>query len=106
MLNCWIAAMWLWIAARGRGWAGVTRSHAFRGLIPHFGYAERVGFRRFRSIEYRPPKGRLWSREDMFVFFRGYYLVTHFQIVSTRRWETKEQALADIYFGKRHEPGN
>ena len=78
MLNCWLVAMWLWIQFRGHGWAGVRRSHAFKGMIPHFGYAERTGFRRYRSIEYIPPKSKLWS--------------------AVHTWATKEQALADYYF--------
>jgi len=64
MLNCWLVAMWLWLQTRGHHYAWIRRSHAFAGLIPHFGYSERVGLRRFRSIEYRPPKGRRWRPDD------------------------------------------
>lgn len=98
MLNCWIIAMWLWLQSRGHSYAWIRRSHSFFGLIPHFGHSERIGFRSFRSIEYIPPKGRLWSRDDLALIFHGHYAVTHFRIVSVRRWATKEQALADHYF--------
>ncbi|MBP6070698.1 MAG: hypothetical protein KA507_02935 [Candidatus Accumulibacter sp.] len=98
MLNCWLVAMWLWIQFRGHGWAGVRRSHSFKGLIPHFGYAERTGFRRYRSIEYIPPKSRLWTSEDMALIFSGRYVVVHYKAIAVHTWVTKEQALADYYF--------
>jgi len=102
-MNCWIVAMWLWLAAGGHPYSWVRRSHAFRGLIPHFGYSERTGFRYYRSIEYRPPKNRLWTEEDLGIVFSGEFVVTHYRLIAVRRWETKEQALADHYFGKHHE---
>ena len=102
-LNCWVVAMWLWLSYHGHTYAWIRRSHAFWGLIPHFGHAERLGFRMFRSIEYRPPKGRRWTTDDFVLAFNGHYLVVHYKVVSVRRWATKEQALADHYF-KRQEP--
>lgn len=103
MLNCWLVAMWLWLHAHGKTYAWVRRSHAFFGLLPHFGHAERTGLRSFRTIEYRPPKGRRWSRDDCVLFFSGHYVVTHFRIIAVNRWATKEQALADHYFSKTRE---
>jgi len=100
MLNCWFVAMWLWLHTLGKQYVWLRRSHFFRGLLPHFGYSERTGLRRFRSIEYRPPKNRLWTRDDFGLVFLGHYVVTHYQIVSVRRWATREQALADHYFPK------
>lgn len=100
-LNCWVVAMLIWLQYHARSYAWVRRSHSFFGLIPHFGVAERVGFRSFRSIEYRPPKGRLWSLDDFFLCFSGTYLVVHYEVVAVRRWESKEQALADLYFANR-----
>ena len=100
MLNCWIVAMWMWAHTLGKQYVWIRRSHAFLGLIPHFGYSERVGLRRFRSIEYRPPKGRLWSKDDLAIAFFGHYVVVHYEVVAVRRWATKEQALADHYFHK------
>ena len=97
-LNCWIVAMWIWLAARGHTYAWIRRSHAFFGLVPHFGHAERLGFRVFRSIEYRPPKNRRWTKDDFVLAFSGYYLVVHYRVIAVRRWENKEQALADYYF--------
>jgi len=99
-LNCWIVAMWLWLAASGKTYVWIRRSHAFYGLIPHFGHSERLGLRRFRSIEYRPPKGRRWTKDDFVLAFSGHYIVTHYRIVAVRRWATKEQALADHFFPK------
>lgn len=99
-LNCWIVAMWLWLSAHGKTYIWLSRAHAFRGLIPHFGHSERLGLRYFRSIEYRPPKNRLWSADDLILIFNGHYVVTHYRIVAVRRWATKEQALADHYFPK------
>ena len=54
----------------------------------------------FRSIEYRPPKGRRWSQDDFVLAFAGHYVVVHHEIVAVRRWATKEQAIADKYFPK------
>ena len=76
----------------------MRRSHAFKGLIPHFGYAERTGFRRYRSIEYIPPKSRLWTADDMALIFSGRYVVVHYKAIAVHTWVTKEQALADYYF--------
>ena len=98
MLNCWIVAMWLWLQFHGHGWAGVRRSHSFLGLVPHFGYAERTGFRRYRSIEYIPPKSKLWTADDMALIFSGRYVVVHYEAIAVHTWATKEQALADHYF--------
>ena len=98
MLNCWIVMLWLWMEGKGMSYAWIRRSHAFKGLIPHFGVSERVGFRRFRSIEYRPPKGRRWSKDDYVIAFSGRYVVVHYKVVAVRCWATKEQAVADHYF--------
>ncbi len=101
MLNCWIVAMWLWIQSRGRSLLWIRRSRASSGTLPHFGTVDRTGFRSFRSIEYIPPKNRLWSRQDKGILFCGHYVVEHYRLISVRRWATKEQALADIYFGQK-----
>lgn len=97
MLNCWLVAMWLWIQSRGRSVVWVLRSRHSFGLLPHFGIGERLGFRSFRSIEYVPPRRRLWSRQDKGLLFCGHYVVKHYKLVSVRRWATKEQAMADHY---------
>jgi hypothetical protein len=99
-LNCWLVAMWLWLHGHGRTYIWLRRSHIFLGLIPHFGQSERMGLRAFRSIEYRPPKNKRWSLDDFVLAFAGHYVVTHYRIVAVRRWATKEQALADIYWPK------
>lgn len=106
LLNCWLVAMWLWLQSHGKQYAWLRRSHAFNGLIPHFGYSERTGLRRFRSIEYRPPKGRLWSEDDLGLIFSGHYVVIHHEIIAVRRWATREQALADHYFPKNKKAKN
>lgn len=90
--------MWLWMASHGRQYSWVTRSHSFRGLIPHFGFAERIGLRRYRSIEYRPMKGPA----SFVLAFHGHWVVTHYQLISVRRHASKELAMADFYLkGKR-----
>lgn len=100
MLNCWLVAVWLWLLSYGKTYIWLRRSHAFFGLIPHFGHAERMGLRKFRSIEYCPPKGKRWSKDDFVIAFAGHYVVVHYKVMAVRRWATKEQALADIYFPK------
>jgi len=34
------------------------------------------------------------------IAFAGHYVVTHYKIMAVRRWATREQAIADIYFPK------
>jgi len=99
MANCWLVAMWLWFMSHCRSYAWITRSHSFRGLIPHFGTAERAGWRYLRIIEYVPPKHDLWTPKNWLLLFDGTYRVWHVRVVSVRRWATKEQALADFYLG-------
>ena len=100
LLNCWIVAMWLWAATHCKQYAWVRRSHAFAGLIPHFGFAERNGWRHLRAIEYVPPKNRRWSKDDFVIGFAGHYRVWHFRVEAVRSWATKEQAMADLYWRK------
>lgn len=52
-----------------------------------------------RAIEYIPPKRDLWTRRNKLILFDGTYRVWHFRVAAVRRWATKEQALADIYWG-------
>lgn len=99
MLNCWLVAMWFWAVGHCRQYAWIRRSHSLRGYIPHFGYAERTGWRWMRTVEYVPPKGRRWTRDDFVIAFNGHYIVRHYRLMSIRRWATKEQAIADVYFG-------
>lgn len=101
MLNCWIVAMWLWLLSHGRRYLWVIRSHSFRGLIPHFGVAERCGWRYLRAIEYIPPKSKLWTSKNVLIAFDGSYRVWHFRVEAVRRFATKEQALMDFYLGRR-----
>lgn len=74
-LNCWFVAMYLWLASRARGYAWVRRSKSFRGLIPHFGYAEEMAGHLI-VIEYVPPAGRPWTLENKVIVFRGRYKVS------------------------------
>ena len=98
-LNCWIVAMYFWMRSRGKDYAWIRRSHAFAGLIPHFGYAQPAGWRHLKIVEYIPPKGLRWKRGgDWVIFFPGHYRVIHLRVTSVRRWDTKEQAAADYYF--------
>ncbi len=98
--NCWIVAMWLWAASEMKSYAWIRRSYAFLRAIPHFGVAEAIGWRYLRTIEFIPPKRRLWTRKNWLLCFEGSYRVCHFRLVAVRRWATKEEALADLYWGK------
>ena len=98
LANCWIVAMWLWLAGGMRGYAWIRRSFAFRRMLPHFGTGEAIGWRHVRIVEYVPPKSRLWSRENVLVLFRGEYRVWHLRAVSVRRYDSMAAALADIYW--------
>lgn len=99
LTNCWLVAMWIWIAGWCRGYAYVRRSYSFRGLLPHFGTAASVGWRYLRAIEYVPPKRQLWTDKNILFLFSGHYRVWHFRVMSVRRWATREQAMADYYHG-------
>jgi len=70
-------------------------------MLPHFGYAERSGLRYFRSIEYRPPKNRKWTRDDIVFLFNGYYAVVHYRVFHVSRHATMAEALKAYYFGER-----
>lgn len=104
LANCWLVAMWFWFVGHCRQYAWVRRSHAFHGLIPHFGIAERAGWRTLRIIEYVPPKRALWTRRNCLVLFEGHYRVWHVRVAAVRRWATREQALADHYRGNTRVP--
>lgn len=97
MLNCWLVAMWLWLLGHCRQYAWIRRSHAFRGLIPHFGFAEQCGWRYLRVIEYIPPKRVLWSRRNLLFAFDGCYRVWHFRLQAVRKHPTKAMALNDFW---------
>lgn len=93
--------MWFWLSGRGLQWIGLRRAHAFGGKIPHFAYGDRYGFRRYRSIELRPPKNKRWSRDDFVILFNGEWIVCHYKLVAINRWPTKEMAEHDFYLGRK-----
>lgn len=96
MSNCLLVAALLWLSSRCREYAIMRRSRAFFGLIPHFLYGARSGWRYVRVIEYIPPKNMRW-RSDYVILYPGTYRVLHLRVQAIRRWATKEQALADYY---------
>lgn len=92
-LNCWLVAMWLWWTRRhARNYAWVRRSEAFGGLIPHFGYAELTEDGHLLVIDYIPPKGRLWSKDNFILAFKGSYRATLFHRESSRTFQTLTEA--------------
>jgi hypothetical protein len=98
LANCWLVAMWLWLATACKSYAWIRRSHAFRGRIPHFGFADVVSWKHLRVIEYIPPKKHLWTRRNLLLLFEGEYRVWHFKVVAVRRWNTHAEAMADHGF--------
>lgn len=95
LLNCWLAAMWIWIAGHCRHYVWVTRSHSFRGKVPHFGNADARRWRSLRVIEYIPPKRELWTPRNKLILFDGEYRVWHLRLVAVRRFKHRNQALED-----------
>lgn len=95
-LNCWLVAMWIWVASRMRALVWTRRSLHFGGLVPHFGTAHRSGWRRGFVVEYIPPKGALWSRRNVLVLFDGRYRVWELRAVRCRSVRTLREALALI----------
>lgn len=67
--------MFLWAASRARGYAWVRRSKSFRGLIPHFGYAEELNDHLI-IVEYVPPEKQLWTLKNLVIVFQGQYKAT------------------------------
>ena len=93
-LNCMIAALWIWVAGRCRGYLWTRRSLSFKGFIPHMGVALRSGFRRLAVVEYIPPK-RL-SVKNFVLLFRGTWRVWHINVISVRRFKTKREAVLSV----------
>ena len=88
--------MWIWAVGHCRQYAWIRRSHAFRGLVPHFGYAEQGGWRYLKVVEYVPPKRKLWTKDNLLIGFRGTYRVWHFRLVAVERYATKTAAMGGI----------
>lgn len=88
LLNCWIVAIWLWAASRGRALIWMRRSLHFRGVIPHAGTCHHAGRRRMRMVEYIPCKAALWSRRNFVFLFDGTYRVWEFRAVRVRRFSS------------------
>ena len=86
LLNCWIVAIWLWVASRGRALLWMRRSLHFRGLIPHAGTVHHAGFRRLFMTEYIPSK----SVAEFAPLFQGRYRVWEFRAVRVRRFQTMQ----------------
>lgn len=92
LLNCWIVAIWLWVASRGRALIWMRRSLHFRGLIPHSGTIQHAGWRRLYLTEYIPFKAKLWTRDNLVLLFAGRYRVWEFRAVRCRSFRT----MADV----------
>ena len=71
----------------------VRRSHAFHGLIPHFGIAERTAGAPCRIIEYVPPKRASGLAATAWCCSRGIIASGMLRVAAVRRWATREQAL-------------
>lgn len=97
-MNCWFAAMWFWVQSWGLHYAWIRRSHAFKGMFVHFGFAERMGWRYLKIIEYIPPHNQRWTKKDMVFSFEGTYRVWHLRLYAVRRFASREQAMADKYW--------
>ena len=110
LLNCWIVAMWLWLAAwggKGRRYIWTRWSYSFRGLIPHFGVGEGVRWKSLAVIEFVPKKRDLGTWRNFLILFRGQYRVWRLHVVEVRRFDTREEALAYAFFkGGQHASQN
>jgi hypothetical protein len=104
-LNCWIVAMTMWLMTHGRQYAIVRRSHAFHGLIPHFLFGTRAGWKKIVVIEYVPPPKKQRWRTDFVLCFPGSYRVWEFRLTGVHRCATEEQALTGVFghFGDRND---
>jgi len=93
-LNCIIVALWIWVSGHCKQYLWTRRSLSFHGVIPHAGVAMRWGYRGLATIEYIPPKKL--SMKNFLLLFRGYYRVWKFELVSVRRFQTKQEAMFSI----------
>jgi len=105
-LNCWVAAMWLWLATRGKHWASVRRSHWFEGMIPHFGLF-RLNGRFCLFTEYIPNrrKGEPKRDGDVVIFFNGVYRVVLFKKVAEVTSSSYEEAVKKVFLKARKRDG-
>lgn len=102
LLNCWIVALWLWVpslfsSARRYLWS--RKSYSFHGRILHAGVAQLAGWRLLSVIEFVPPKGKRWTRENVVVLFRGQFRVWRLRLEEVQRFDTREEAIAFAKWG-------
>ena len=71
----------------------MRRSEAFGGLIPHFGYAELTEDGHLLVIDYIPPKGRLWSKDNFILAFKGSYRTTLFRRETALMFQSSSEAI-------------
>lgn len=95
-LNCWLVALWLWFASRGRALIWMRRSQHFSGLIPHSGTAHHGGWRRMYLVEYIPLQAERRGWRSFGVLFRGRYRVWEFRAVRVRSFTTMSEAQAHL----------
>ena len=81
-LNCFVVAMWLWAASRGKDWVSVRRSRWFKGLVPHFSTFRGKG-RYCLHVEYVPNRKQGDPKEagDCLAIFPGVYRATLYRRV-------------------------
>ena len=92
-LNCLVVALWLWLRSRGRAFLWVRRSLHFKGLVPHAGTAHVMGDQ-VVVVDYVPPKGVLWTRHNMVVFFDGTYRVRELTVSAEHSFKTMAEVQA------------
>ena len=88
--------MWIWAAGMFRHYAWVTRSHSFKGMIPHFGAARPSRWKTLKVVEYIPPKRDLWTPRNKLLLFAGTYRVWHFRISRVTRHATHRAAMKEF----------
>lgn len=96
LLNCWLVAMWIWLAGHCRQYIWTRRSHSFKGKILHFGAANAAFWKTVKVIEYIPPKRHLWTRRNKLLLFEGTYRVWHLRVHTVRRHRSRQSALEDF----------
>ena len=102
LLNCWLVAMWLWLASLGhrrRRYIFTRLSYAFRGKVPHFGAAEAPRWKLLTVVEFIPIKAEFGTRRNWLVLFRGRYRVWRLRVDAVRRFDSRAEALAFAYWG-------
>lgn len=92
--NCLVVSLLLWGISRFRATLWLRRSLTYRGMIPHFGTAHRVGFKTVLAIEGIPSKRDKGTMRDLLLVFRVGFRVWELRVVRVYRVRSLDDAIS------------